>query len=149
MSDREVVARHVDGDRFEVAVRGHVFTVDQPAPDGGDEGPTPVEVFVAGLAACVGVLARRYLARHDLPVAGLSVSAGYSTQVRPSRVSSITVTITPPPGLTPHRLRGLLAVASHCTVHNSLTTPPEITLAVETVPGVQARPRTPSQRLAS
>ena len=127
----------MDGDRFELVVRGHAFTVDQPAPDGGDEGPTPVEVFVAGLAACVGVLARRYLARHDLPAAGLAVTAGWSTTARPTRVSAIRVVITPPPGLAPARLRGLLAVASHCTVHNSLAVPPDVSvvLAHEGDPG--------------
>jgi uncharacterized OsmC-like protein len=142
VSEREagagsVVARHVDGERFEVVVRGHALTIDQPGPDGDDEGPTPVEVFVAGLAACVGVLARRYLVRHGLPVAGLAVAARHETADRPSRVAAIRVTLTPPPGLPPHRLRGLLAVASRCTVHNSLVVPPhvDVVLAHERDPG--------------
>ena len=59
-----VTATHLDGDRFEVAVRGHRLVVDQPTPDGDDAGPTPVELFVAGLTACVAALAGRYLARH-------------------------------------------------------------------------------------
>ena len=142
MSEREgdagsVVARHLDGERFEVVVRGHALTIDQPGPDGDDEGPTPVEVFVAGLAACVGVLARRYLVRHGLPVAGLAVTARHETAERPSRVTAIRVALTPPPGLPPQRLRGLLAVASRCTVHNSLVVPPhvDVVLAHEGDPG--------------
>jgi uncharacterized OsmC-like protein len=121
-----VVVRPLDGERVEVAVRGHRLVLDQPAPDGDDTGPTPVEVFVAGLAGCVAVLARRYLARHALPDAGLVVSAEYDVADRPSRVAAVRVVLTPPPGLTDARRRGLLAVASHCTVHTSLTVPPQV-----------------------
>ncbi|MET8897008.1 hypothetical protein [Streptomyces albogriseolus] len=40
--------------------------------------------------------------------------------------------IDPPPELPEQRRAGLLAVASHCTVHNTLHQPPEI--AVELAP---------------
>jgi putative redox protein len=125
-----VQARHVEGDRFELAIRDHVLTVDQPAPDGDDEGPTPVELFVAGLAACVAVLARHYLTRHGLPVSGLTVTAEHEVLQRPSRVTSVRLLIRVPEGLPEARRRALLAVASHCTVHNSLRTPPEVTISV-------------------
>jgi hypothetical protein len=39
------------GDRFAIALRGHEIMVDQPADVGGtDIGPTPTELFVAGLS---------------------------------------------------------------------------------------------------
>jgi hypothetical protein len=42
------------GDRFDIRIRDHMVTVDQPADVGGDDaGPTPTELFVAGLASCV------------------------------------------------------------------------------------------------
>lgn len=125
-----IEARHVDGDRFEVAVRGHSLTADQPEPAGDDEGPTPVEFFVAGLTACVAVLARRYLARHGLPASGLAVTAEHEVTQRPSRVSVVRLVIRLPDGVPEERRRSLLAIASHCTVHNSLRTPPEVTIAL-------------------
>jgi putative redox protein len=118
--------RHVDGERFEAGVRGHSVTVDQP--DSGDEGPTPVELFVVGLASCVASLARAYLLRHGLNGEGLSVTADYDVQEQPSRVSDVRLVLRVPEGLPEERRRGLLAVASRCTVHNSLRTPPEVTL---------------------
>jgi putative redox protein len=118
--------RHTEGERFEVAVRGHTLVVDQP--DAGDEGPTPVELFVAGLASCVATLARSYLLRHGLPVDGLTVTAEHDVQERPSRVSDVRLVIALPNGVPEQRRRALLAVASHCTVHNSLRTPPSVTL---------------------
>ena len=50
-----ITVQHEDGDRFQVLVRGHRLVIDQPVADGGtDAGPTPTELFVAGLASCVG-----------------------------------------------------------------------------------------------
>jgi putative redox protein len=121
-----IEARHVAGDRFEVAVRRHLLTTDQPGPAGDDEGPTPVELFVASLTACVAVLARRYLARHGLPTSGLAVTAEHEVLDRPSRVSAVWLAIRVPDGVPEARRRSLLAVASHCTVHNRLRTPPEV-----------------------
>ncbi len=47
-----IEVRHRGGDRFMVGIRGHELTVDQPIRDGGsDEGPTPTELFVAGLSS--------------------------------------------------------------------------------------------------
>jgi uncharacterized OsmC-like protein len=125
-----VTARHTGGDRFEVSIRDHLVTVDQPAGVGGDEGPTPVELFVASLAACVAVLARRYLARHGLPTSGLAVTAEPEAANRPSRVAAVRLAIRLPAGVPEARRRSLLAVASHCTVHNSLRTPPEVTITL-------------------
>ena len=118
---------HRGGDRFRIRVRGHEIDVDQPVGDGGeDTAPTPTELFVAGLASCVAFYARRYLLRHGLPAHGLEVTAGYETGGRPARVVAVRVEVTPPAGLPPRRRDALLAVTSHCTVHNTLTTPPAV-----------------------
>lgn len=121
--------RHLDGDRFEIDVRGHVIVVDQPVEDGGtDTAPTPTELFVAGLASCVAFYARRYLVRHDLPVEGLTVRGDFEMGSRPARVASIRVEIGLPDDVPVERHSALLAVASHCTVHNSLDDPPHVTV---------------------
>jgi OsmC-like protein len=84
-----VTVQHHGGDRFGIQVRGHEVTVDQPTAYGGtDAGPTPTELFVAGLAGCVAFYARRYLARHGLPESGLTVTAEYTMATRPARVDT-------------------------------------------------------------
>jgi uncharacterized OsmC-like protein len=121
--------RYLDGDRFAITSRDHTFTVDQPLADGGeDSAPTPTELFVASLGACVAFYARRYLARHHLPSEGLAVSTSYTMGSRPARVSAITLDIDLPDGVPAERRDALLAVASHCTVHNTLEDPPEVTI---------------------
>lgn len=122
---------YLDGDRFATTIRDHVVTVDQPNTDGGqDTAPTPTELFIASLASCVGFYARRYLARHHLPAAGLSVTADYTMGTRPARVTDIRIDIELPEGVPPERRDALLAVATHCTVHNTLADPPQVTIAL-------------------
>ena len=122
-----ITVDHVDADTFTIGIRDHRLTVDQPVADGGsDAGATPTELFVASLAGCVAYYARRYLARHELPDRGLRVRAEYAMASRPARVARIRLVLVLPDGVPNDRHQALLAVASHCTVHNSLTAPPEI-----------------------
>jgi putative redox protein len=126
---------HVDGDQFAIHTGIHTLSVDQPIADGGDDtAPTPTELFVAGLASCVAFYARRYLSRHDLPEQGLALTATYEMAQRPARVSDIRITLTLPPGVPAESRKALLAVASHCTVHNSLVDPPQVSIEVQAKP---------------
>ena len=123
----DLAVRHLSGDRFAIDIRGHTITVDQPVDAGGDDtAPTPTELFVAGLASCVAFYARRYLARHDFSAQGLTVAATYEVGGRPTRVTKISVRITPPADLPTDRRDAFLAVATHCTVHNTLDEPPPV-----------------------
>jgi putative redox protein len=122
--------RFVAGEAYEVTVRGHRIVVDQPADAGGqDSAPTPTELFVASLAACVAFYAGRFLTRHGYSRDGLAVSAGYEmASDRPARVAGVRLTVRVPAGLPPGRWAALRAVVSHCTVHNSLAVPPPVTI---------------------
>jgi len=123
--------RHEWNDRFSIDVRGHRLYVDQPEADGGDDtAPTPTELLVASLASCVAFYARRYLSRHELPQDGLAVSASYTMASAPARVGHIVVQVTLPDGIPAHRRTALLAVASHCTVHNTLIAGPMVRIAL-------------------
>jgi len=71
----------------------------------------------------------RYLLRHGLDRGGLTVTAEFATAAdRPARVGSVRLQITVPCGVPPRRADALLAVASHCTVHNTLRQPPEVSI---------------------
>ena len=125
--------RFVAGEAYEVTVRGHRLVVDQPADAGGqDSAPTPTELFVASLATCVAFYAGRYLTRHGYSRDGLAVSVGYDmASDRPARVSGVRLTVRVPAGLPPGRWAALRAVVSHCTVHNSLASPPSVTIDLQ------------------
>lgn len=115
------------GDSFVIDVRAHFLTVDQPYADGGqDLGPTPTELFVASLAACVGFYAERFLRRHDIAPEGLRVDCDFELGERPARVERIDIKLRLPPGFPESRREALMAVVEHCTIHNSLTRPPTV-----------------------
>lgn len=134
----DVRFRH--GESYEVSARGHQFAVDQPIEDGGsDEAPTPTELLVASLATCVAFYAGRYLSRHGHSRDGLGVSATYQMAVgRPARIIEIRLTVRVPRDLPAERWQALHAVVvSHCTVHNSFTTPPIVCIDLTGIePGV-------------
>jgi uncharacterized OsmC-like protein len=124
---------HRADDRFRIRIRDHVLSVDQPVDaGGGDTAPTPTEIFVASLTACVAFYARRYLHRHHLDTTGLTVEASFRLADKPTRVDRIDLTIRLTANLPPARRDALLAVARHCTVHNSITSPPDISIDLHT-----------------
>jgi uncharacterized OsmC-like protein len=126
-----VRVEHKEGDLFEIRVRDHVLHVDQPRDAGGtDKAPTPTELFVVSLASCVAFYARRFLTRHGLSTEGLSVTATSAMAERPARVSEVDVTIEVPEGVPEDQRERLLAVATHCTVHNTLENPPNVKITV-------------------
>jgi uncharacterized OsmC-like protein len=118
------------GESYGVMVRGHRIVVDQPVENGGtDAAPTPTELFVASIATCVGFYAGRYLTRHGYSRDGLGVSADFDMSPgRPARVSEVRLVIRLPIEVPAERRPALVAVASHCTVHNSLISPPRVVI---------------------
>jgi uncharacterized OsmC-like protein len=131
---------HLANHRLGVTVGQHCLMVDQPRTAGGDDlGPTAVQLFAASLVACTAHYAGSFLARHDLSAEGLIVEGDFvMADDKPPRVTAVTVTVTPPPGLSANRRIGLLAVASHCTVHNTILRPPTVTIRLcdEQVPAL-------------
>lgn len=133
-----ITATYTGGDRLRIEARGHEIFVDQPVPEGGgDSGPTPTELFVASLAACVGYYAERFLRRHGLSAHGLSVAASYGWAEHPHRVGRIEVEVDAP-GLTDAARDAFARVIEHCTVHNSLRQPPEVTVRTKAARGAAA-----------
>jgi len=126
-----IEVRWASGDQFLIGVRGHDPIVDQPRDAGGDDaGPTPTELFVASLAACVGFYAERFLKRHGLAIEGLLVRASFAmSEDRPARVTSIDLSVVPPVGFPVERRAALAAVISLCTVHNSIRLEPVVSMS--------------------
>jgi putative redox protein len=126
----QVEVSYLGGESYAVATRGHALLTDQPATAGGaDTAMTPTELLVASLSSCVAFYAGRYLARHGLNRGGLHVTAAFTTATdRPARVGKVKLTLQVPGDMPPSREAALLAVASHCTVHNTLRQAPDVAI---------------------
>jgi uncharacterized OsmC-like protein len=117
------------GDRYEIETRGHRVLVDQPGS--GDAGPTPTELWVSGLVSCVAYYAGSFLARRGVEAEGLAVRGDWAfAEDRPARVGEIRIEVTLPPGFPEALTERLQAVVEHCTVHNSMTHPPAVAIAL-------------------
>ena len=128
--------RHLGEDRLGISVRGHELFADQPVGDGGeDTAPTPTELFLASLAACVAFYAERFLRRHGLSTEGLTVACDYAWARDPARVGEIDIRVEAP-GLTPDRYEAFTRVVERCPIHSTLRQPPEVrfkTFSVKTM----------------
>jgi putative redox protein len=60
--------------RTAIHIRHHTMIADEMVQDGGsDEGPTPMEILVGTLGACIAVTARAYAQRKHWPLEAISV----------------------------------------------------------------------------
>lgn len=127
-----VEVSYLGGESYAAATRGHVVLADQPVAAGGaDAAMTPVEMLLASLGTCVAFYAGRFLDRHGLDRSGLRVTTDFTMATgRPARVSEVSMRIHVPGGVPPARGKALLAVASHCTVHNTLEHAPEMAITL-------------------
>lgn len=133
-----LVVHSLGGDRHRITVRGHELVVDQPLGAGGeDAAPTPTELFVASLASCIGHYARRALGSSS-PGATIHCAWELSTG-RPWRVTAIDIRVDLPADTPAARRAAVERAVSHCTVHNSITDPPLISVGVSE-PGSAAHP---------
>lgn len=121
--------RPAGGVALRVEARHHALIVDQPEEEeGADRGITPVEMFVGSLGACVGYFALRFCRRHQLPVEGLNVFVEWEYAEQPHRVGAILVRVDLPGGFPSEMRERLQKVVEGCTIHHSLTRPPQITV---------------------
>lgn len=130
---------NLGGDRFVIDIRGFRVEVDQPIRAGGtDLAPTPTELFVGSLVACVGFYAGRFLKRHGHGTDPLSLSCKFEmSEASPHRVAKIEITLHAHPNLTDHQRDVLLKVVDACTVHNSLRYPPSIQISLAEKPAIE------------
>jgi uncharacterized OsmC-like protein len=113
------ISTQIKGDSlFETQLGDHTLTTD---PD-GVAGPSPPEVLVAALGACVGILVNKYCKRSGINTEDLSVDVEYSKASSPYRLSEFRVDIKLPHADIDGRLGAITRVAEHCPVHQTMCT---------------------------
>lgn len=108
-----------------------VFTDQHQAEGGTDKAMTPAELFVASLGTCIGVYARRFCMRHNLPAEGLKVLLDWTVVKDPWRIDAIKVEIHYPHNISENEKKGLLRLAQACFVHETILHKPEIVVELK------------------
>jgi putative redox protein len=134
-------SNQIEGLKSEVALRQFRLVVDEPeALAGKDQGPNPVEIILAGLAACQEITYRLYADALGVPLTGVSVQLdgdidlrgflAVEPAVRPGfRAIRGTVTLDSPAD--DHTLAELKATVDRfCPVLDILSQPTPVTIAL-------------------
>jgi hypothetical protein len=97
--------------KFETYVDGRRLVVaDASSATRGGGGSSGVELLVAGLSVCAAAAAEEALNRCLCSAAGVSVTCRYRVQGESTRIASLDLTVTAPPG-TPIGVRDLVGKA--------------------------------------
>jgi len=112
---------------FEAICRGHQWRMDTPSEYGGDDkAPTPTEVFISSLGACIGMYIVSYCKNNKLDANDLTIKLDWEKKKNPSRISKMDIKISLPKVAIEEKKETLLKVAKKCLVHNTLLNPPEV-----------------------
>lgn len=112
-----------------ISAGGHVFAADEPAGVGGDTGPTPYALLLAGLGACTSMTLRMYARHKDLPLERIRVTLGHERTHAddcarpdddPCAIETIERRIELAGDLTDDQRQALLRIAERCPVHRTL-----------------------------
>jgi uncharacterized OsmC-like protein len=95
---------------------------------------TPIECLGVSLGSCVAFFAARFAQRHALPIDDLRVTTAWDYAEQPHRVGRFDVQIAFRGALDAAMRDRLQRVVEGCTVHQTLTHPPEIRVALSATP---------------
>ena len=120
------------GREVRVSVRNFEVVVDHPPEQRGtDLGPTPTELLLSALAGCYSGTMQAIARAMSIPIESVRITAdGIKGEKEYESLRSITLKVEITPKVeSPERLRLLLdQTKRNCTVSNTLTHPPTITI---------------------
>lgn len=130
MEEIRVSVKHLGDDVFEVDAPASAVKlyIDKRTENHSAQGPNPLEMFLSSVGGCVGVYAKRYLARHEIPFKQLNIYLRAKlSQEPPLRLSKISVQVE-----TDARLANKKDVFEkfirNCPVHNTLLHTKEVSI---------------------
>jgi putative redox protein len=105
-------------------MRGHVLTGDELVENGGkDQGPTPTELVLSGLATCTAATMKMYADRKEWPLDRINIDIGIRTARHEdgTQTAHIERVIRIEGPLSDQQKDRLLQIAEKCPVHRLLT----------------------------
>jgi putative redox protein len=122
-----ITVTHRHGQSFAIQVRGYPLVSDEPVTLGGDdEGPTPTELMVAGLAACAADEVVKCLMDLGLSYDLTEVGADFAWDPEGSRVASIRLSVALPEQMNENSRQRVMSSMLSCPARKMLAEPPSI-----------------------
>jgi putative redox protein len=122
-----ITVKHRHGQSFDIRVRGSALISDEPVTlGGGDEGPTPTELMVAGLAACAADEVVNSLKALGARAEATEVGADFTWDSKGNRVASIRVSVSFPDEIGDNARKSVLLAVLSCPARKMLSEPPRV-----------------------
>jgi putative redox protein len=122
-----ITVKHRHGQSFDIRVRGYALISDEPVTVGGDdEGPTPTELMVAGLAACAADEVVKCLAAIGERFEPTQVGADFDWDSEGCRVKSIRLEVMVPEVISTSVRDEVLRSMLSCPARKMLVEPPTV-----------------------
>jgi len=113
-----------------ISVRAHRVESDHAPADGGSgAGPSPAELFVASLGACLALAVASYCRSHGYGD-GVEVDLTYAMAKDPTRIASIVADVRVPAGFPDDRVEAVRRAAATCPLHATLAHPPQLDVEI-------------------
>jgi putative redox protein len=129
-----ITVKHRHGQSFDIRVRGCALISDEPVTLGGDdEGPTPTELMVAGLAACAADEVVKHLTAVGARLEGTEVAADFTWDTAGNRIGTVRLAVSLPDGVDDSMRGELLRAMLTCPARRMLTEPPRVDYTLVTV----------------
>ncbi len=132
----KVTAELEEGFVVRSQIRKHRVIMDLPPPLGDDKGPTPVDVMLASLAGCLGIVARYHAKKFNIEIKSLKIviegeydTAGFEGEDVKAGMHKITAqVIVQSPNSEEELVNFFKFVEKHCPVGDTFTsnTPTEL-----------------------
>ena len=135
-----ITVKHRYAQAFDIDIRGMRLLSDEPVALGGeDEGPTPTELMVAGLAACAAEEGLRHLSQMGLPFESLLIEADFAWDSGAERVASVSLAVALPSDLGDAEVQAVERAMLACPARKMLTEPPSVEYQFSSRPAKTAR----------
>lgn len=122
-----ITVKHRHGQSFDIQVRGYPLVSDEPVTLGGDdEGPTPTELMVAGLAACAADEVVKCLVAIGARFEPTEVGADFAWDAEGRRVASIRLSVALPEEISENTRQKVLLSMLSCPARKMLAEPPNV-----------------------
>jgi uncharacterized OsmC-like protein len=106
---------------FETELGGQRIRTDVTPPMGGKgRAPTPPDLFVVSIGACVAAFVARYCEQQGIDTRDLSVETAYEKTDKPAILTNFRVDVNLPHGECTDRHAAVERVAEHCIIHETL-----------------------------
>ena len=129
----EVNVKHENGVKFEIEARGHKLVSDQPREGGGeDQGMTPPELFLSGLASCAAYYAVAYLKKKKIERPGVTVRATAEKAGPPAHLAGFRIEVEVPGSLSDADRAGVEDSVHRCLIHQTMLHAAAIEIAIHT-----------------